>query len=79
MSAHSTGNFENKRGLSVEVRNNNVEGAIRLLGRKFKQEGIAREARARSFFEKPSTVRRKAKMKAISRARKDEAAKNRFK
>ncbi len=48
-----------KRGLLVEVRNNNIEKAIRLLNRKVKQEGILKEIRARQFFEKPSTVRRR--------------------
>lgn len=70
MSAHKSGNFENKRGLSVEVRNNNIEGAIRTLGRKVKQEGLIREIRARSFFEKPSTVRRRERADAVARAKK---------
>lgn len=57
-----------KRGLSVEVRNNNVEKAIRLLNRKVKQEGIIREVRARQFYEKPSTARRRKKAEAVRRA-----------
>lgn len=70
MSAHKPGNFENKKGLSVDVRNNNIEGAIKILGRKVKQEGLIREIRARSFFEKPSTVRRRKAAEAVSRAKK---------
>lgn len=70
MSAHSNGNFENKKGLSVEVRNNNLESAIRTLGRKVKQEGLIREIRARSFYEKPSVVRRRKAAEAVSRAKK---------
>ena len=70
MSAHKPGHFENKKGLSVDVRNNNIEGAIRTLGRKVKQEGLIREIRARSFFEKPSTIRRREHSEAISRAKK---------
>lgn len=68
MSAHHNGPFENKRGLSVEVRNNNIEGAIRTLGRKVKQEGLIRELRARQAYEQPSTIRRRERAEAVSRA-----------
>lgn len=68
MSAHKPGAFENKRGLAVDVRNNNIEGAIRTLGRKVKQEGLIRELRSRTFFEKPSTIRRRERAEAVSRA-----------
>jgi small subunit ribosomal protein S21 len=71
MSNHKNGAFENKRGLSVEVRNNNVEGAIRILGRKVKQEGLIREIRARQFYEKPSTVRRRKHAEAVARHKKN--------
>ena len=68
MSAHKNGPFENKRGLSVEVRGNNVEGAIHLLGKKVKREGLIREIRQRQYYEKPSTIRRREKAEAVSRA-----------
>lgn len=66
MSSHYNGPFENKRGLSVEVRNGNVESAIRVLGRKVKQEGLIREVRRRQYYEKPSVqrCRREAEAKA---------------
>ena len=70
MATHRSGPFEGKRGLSVEVRNNNIESAIRTLGRKVKQEGLIRELRARQSYEKPSTVRRRKKAEAVSRAMK---------
>lgn len=59
-----------KKGLVVEVRNNNIEKAIRLLNRKVKQEGIIREIRAREYYEKPSTVRRRKQAEAVRRANK---------
>lgn len=65
--------FEGKKGLTVEVRNGNVEGAVRLLSRRIKQEGIMRELRARSFFEKPSEKRRRKHAEAISRWRKQQS------
>lgn len=70
MSKHRKGPFEGKRGISVEVRNENVEGAIRLLTRKLKQEGLLRELRVRQFYEKPSAKRRKAESEAQSRWKK---------
>lgn len=70
MSAHRKGTFEGKRGICVEVRNDNIEGAIRLLTRKVKQEGILRELRRRQYFEKPSDLRRKSKAEAIARWKK---------
>ncbi len=70
MTSHNNGSFENKRGLAVEVRNNNIEGAIRTLGRKVKQEGLIRELRSRQFYEKPSTVRRREHAEAVARAKK---------
>ena len=68
MSVHKNGAWENKRGMSVEVRNNNIEGAIRTLGRKVKQEGLIRELRKRQFYENPSTQRRREKAEAVIRA-----------
>lgn len=70
---HRNGSFENKRGLYVEVRNGSVEGAIRLLGRKVKQEGLIREIRSRQAFEKPSTIKRRRRAEAIVRRKKAQA------
>ncbi len=64
--------FDGKKGMTVEVRNGNVEGAIRLLSRRIKQEGIMRELRARSFYEKPSEKRRRKHAEAISRWKKQQ-------
>jgi small subunit ribosomal protein S21 len=59
-----------KRGLTVEVRNNNIDKAIRVLARKVKMEGIVRELRARQAFEKPSDKRRRRKAEAVRRVAK---------
>jgi small subunit ribosomal protein S21 len=58
------------RGMTVEVRGSNVEGAIRLLTRRVKQEGLMREIRQRSFYEKPSVVRRRKAAESQARWRK---------
>lgn len=64
------GSFDGKKGLTVEVRNGNIEGAIRLLSRRIKQEGIMRELRARSYYEKPSEKKRRKHAEAVSRWKK---------
>jgi small subunit ribosomal protein S21 len=70
MSKHMKTGFEGKRGLAVDVRGNNFDAALRLFSRKVKREGLMRELRAREFYEQPSTVRRRKKAEALSRARK---------
>jgi small subunit ribosomal protein S21 len=74
MSAHHKLGFENKKGLLVEVRNNNIEGAIRTLNRKVKQEGLLREVRRRQYYEPPSVVKRREKAEAVTRARRAKQA-----
>ena len=50
-----------KRGLSVEVRNNDVAFALRKFKKKIAEDGILQELRNREFYEKPSEIRAKAK------------------
>ncbi|RYD21204.1 MAG: 30S ribosomal protein S21 [Spirochaetia bacterium] len=73
---HRNGSFENKRGLCVEIRNGSIEGAIRLLGRKVKQEGLIREVRRRQYYEKPSVVRCRREAEAVIRMKKAQARKD---
>ena len=49
------------RGLSVEVRNGDVNFALRKFKKKIAEDGILQELRQREFFEKPSITRAKAK------------------
>jgi len=50
-----------KTGLSVEVRNNDINFALRKFKKKVAEDGILQELRNREFYEKPSEVRAKAK------------------
>ena len=50
-----------KRGLSVEVRNNDINFALRKFKKKIAEDGILQELRNREFYEKPSEIRAKAK------------------
>ena len=58
------------QNLRVEVRDNNIDQALRVLKKKMQREGVFREMKARSFYEKPSEKRVREKQAAISRARK---------
>jgi small subunit ribosomal protein S21 len=59
-----------ERPLQVFVRENNVDQALRILKKRMQREGIFREMRQRSFYEKPSEKRVREKAEAIRRARK---------
>ena len=54
-------------GLTVEVRNNDFNGAMRKFKKRVQEAGIIQEIRERKEFVKPSEQRRKAK--AAGRAR----------
>jgi len=66
-------NFKRRRddvslqGLTVTVRNDDVNKAIRIFKKKVAEEGIIQDYRARQEYIKPSEKRRKAK--AAGRAR----------
>lgn len=60
-------------GMSVEVRNNDVNKALRRLKKKLAEDGIMQELRNREFFESKGTKRRKAKEAAIRRYKKQRA------
>jgi small subunit ribosomal protein S21 len=56
--------------LQVLVRENNVDQALRVLKKRMQREGIFREMKLRSFYEKPSEKRVREKAEAVRRARK---------
>ena len=60
------------RQLSVEVqvRDNNVDQALRALKKKMQREGLYREMRMRRHYEKPSEKRAREKAEAVRRYRK---------
>lgn len=57
----------NKRGLYVEVRNNDVNKAMRKLKKLCNNEGMAKDMRKKDFYEKPSAVKKRAKAQARKR------------
>jgi small subunit ribosomal protein S21 len=58
--------------MEVEVRNNNVTKAMRILKKKIEREGILQEVRERQFYEKPSERKRREKKQNIRRHKKAE-------
>lgn len=58
--------------VTVSVRDNNVDQALRVLKKKMQREGIFREMKMRRDFEKPSEKRKREKGEAIRRWRKVE-------
>ena len=55
------------KGLYVEVRNNDVNRAMRNLKKMINNEGISQEMRERESFEKPSMTKKKARAAARKR------------
>ena len=59
--------------IKVEVRNNNVEQALRVLKRKVQKAGIIKDYRDRQYYKKPSEKRvekMKERDKVLAKARK---------
>ena len=50
-----------KKGLRVDVRDNNVEWALKKMKRMVKDSGMILELKKRSYYKKPSAVRREKK------------------
>ena len=56
--------------MQIVVRENNVEQALRALKKKLQREGVYREMKLRSHYEKPSERRARDQAAAVRRARK---------
>lgn len=61
--------------VTVNVRDNNVEQALRILKKKMQREGIFREMKIRRDFEKPSEKKKRERSEAARRWRKLERKK----
>ena len=58
------------RGRSVLVQDNNVERALRKFKKKIQTSGILDDVRAKEFFEKPTTEKKRKRSAAVNRWRK---------
>lgn len=62
-----------KRGLTVRVKNNDVNKALRKLKKLMQQEGIFQELRKRESYEPPSLRKKREKAQAVKRWKKKQA------
>ena len=56
-----------KRGLTVRVKNNDVNKALKKLKKLMQQEGIFQELRKREYYEQPSLRRTREQAQAVKR------------
>ncbi len=61
--------------VSVNVRDNNVDQALKVLKKKMQREGVFREMKLRRDFEKPSQKKKRERAEAVRRWRKLERKK----
>jgi len=59
--------INDRRGLYVEVRNNDVNKALRRLKKLMNQEGMIKDMRKHEFYEKPSAIKKREKAQARKR------------
>ena len=52
---------EELQGLQVKVYNNNIEGALKKFKKKVKESGIMLELRKKTYYKKPSEIKREKK------------------
>lgn len=58
-------------GSKVYVKNDNVEQALRKFKKKIQNSGLLLDLRAKEFYEKPTSVRKRKKSSAKARWRKE--------
>jgi small subunit ribosomal protein S21 len=68
--APNLGRRERRADVQVQVRDNNVDQALRALKKKMQREGIFREMKLRRNYEKPSEKRARERAEAVRRSRK---------
>ena len=51
--------------ITVTVKDENIEKKLRQFKKKLEREGIFRDAKKLAFFESPSSIRRRKRMRAI--------------
>ena len=62
-------------GITIEVRNNNIEKAIRVLKKKLTIDGQMKELKRRQYYQKPDAIKREKKKENIRRYKKEQKIK----
>ncbi|MFL2883492.1 MAG: 30S ribosomal protein S21 [Pelagibacteraceae bacterium] len=64
--------------MKIEVKDNNIEQALRVLKRKLQREGFFKVVKMKSNYEKPSERKKRIKTENIKRVKKLQKLKNRI-
>ena len=64
--------------IKIEVKDNNVEQALRVLKRKLQKDGFFKLVKLKDTYEKPSEKKKRIKQENIKRAKKIQKLKNRM-
>ena len=64
--------------IKIEVKDNNIEQALRILKRKLQREGFFKILKLKSTYEKPSEKKKRIKQENIKRAKKMRKLMNRI-
>ena len=64
--------------IKIEVKDNNIEQALRILKRKLQREGFFKIVKLKSTYEKPSEKKKRIKQENVKRAKKMRKLMNRI-
>ena len=64
--------------IKIEVKDNNVEQALRVLKRKLQRDGFFKIIKLKNTYEKPSEKKKREKSENIKRSKKIQRMKNNF-
>lgn len=64
--------------MKIEVRNGNVEKALRVMKKKLKKDGVFQELKDRQYYQKPSAKKREAKKRRLINIKKAERLRRNF-
>ena len=64
--------------IKIEVKDNNVEQAIRVLKRKLQKRGFFKVMKMKSTYEKPSEKKKRIKTENLKRIKKQQKLRNRY-
>ena len=64
--------------IKIDVKDNNVEQALRVLKRKLQREGFFKIIKMKSIYEKPSEKKKRIKLENLKRVKKNQRLRNRF-
>jgi len=64
--------------IKIEVKDNNVEQALRVLKRKLQRDGFYKIIKLKSNYEKPSEKKKRIKTENLKRIKKQQKLRNRY-